>query len=191
MHFHYRYVQGAETSEGDTLDCFAARMDSGGPQAYLYYFGSPYAEPFGASGEPTESTCALLDRIKRDVDWLANRMSDKHALAPKNFLWWAGQWRRVLATTQYASVTIKALVGRRRHYEHDAPNRARQSVSRFLEMESPLRLSVDFISYDRVSESVKVESQGWRHGLGSAYESQTYVRSLIAANEALHLTGPS
>jgi hypothetical protein len=104
MHLHYLYVQSADTSAGRTIDYFAARMDSIGLRAYLYYLGSPYREPFGASGAPTESTCALVERIKRDVDWLLNEMPDGHALAPNTFLGYEGQRRLGHARTQYASV---------------------------------------------------------------------------------------
>jgi len=59
------------------------------------------------------------------------------------------------------SRTVTVPSGRRRHYERDASNRARQVVARSFELESrPESLAAEFISYDRVSESVKVESQG-------------------------------
>ncbi len=161
MHLQYRYLQNAETSKGCFVDCFAARMDSSGPRAYLYFLGSPYAEPFDAFGAPTPTTHALVERMQRHVEWLTTEMSDQHPLAPNNFLGYDVQWRFGPTTNRYKIISINALIGRRRHFERDESNNARFLVASPLGLNSlSHRVSAELISYDRVLESVRIESEG-------------------------------
>jgi hypothetical protein len=180
MHLQYHYVQNAETKDGVILDCFAARTDSSGLRAFLYYLGSPYVEPFTNSGDPTESTHMLVERIKRDVGWLVNDMSDQHQLAPRKFLHDKKDRFRRSSAKKYGYITIYAFVGRRSHYERNESNNARLALAKSIEkclaqpigksekqldkknlpnqyIESYQTFRVEFISYDRVLESVQIE----------------------------------
>jgi hypothetical protein len=95
------------------VDCFAARLDTPGPRAILYYLASPYRSPFSRSASP--ELLKIADKIRRHSIALTSRLPDDHVVVPpKLFEAESHNWHYILP--RYTRLNCNIVVGRRKHF---------------------------------------------------------------------------
>jgi hypothetical protein len=157
MRPEYEVLFDARIKGNVPVDVFAARMDSRGPRAIMYYFGLHNIRPFTQSGE----ACNELKMIAAMVNWhvlnIRKPLPKRHRLLPENlFASQRDEWRRI--GDYYTSLNIYALFGRRKHYLGSA----RKFREKFLDSASqrwgryapPMEVSFELLSYDRILSSI-------------------------------------
>src|SRR6185437_9400424 len=115
----YTYKRNALALRGSRIDCFAGRLDTIGPRACLYYFGSPYSKPIYASGALAPGLQKLLNVVRDHRAMLGRELRGNHGLAPKNvFSAEAHEWKEI--QSHYTLLKIHIIVGRRAHLDQEA-----------------------------------------------------------------------
>jgi hypothetical protein len=143
----YAYRKRPRVLRKSPVDYFAARMDSIGPRAFLYYFGSAYRSPISSSGFLSPELNALVKTVTSHVTTLCRPLRPTHSLAPgKLFQDTAWQWRAI--GESYVDLRVQLVVGRRSHY--GAPeNEARRQLTSALNVIFAPSVVVEMMSYDR------------------------------------------
>jgi hypothetical protein len=153
----YTFKTDALISRGSRVDCFAGRLDTIGPRAYLYYLGSPYRAPIRRSGAASPELRELLLTICGHGFHLRNQIRETHQLAPKKLfraeLW---QWKKTFQC--YTSLKVHLIIGRRHHYE-GAFGAARERIAAGINKDLFPREAYygggfEIMSYDRILEAI-------------------------------------
>ena len=161
LEFHmapvYTFRTDALISPGSRVDCFAGRLDTIGPRAYLYYLGSPYHAPIYRSGAPSPKLSQLLLTICGHGVRLRNEMRETHQLAPKK-LFRAELWQWKKAFQCYTSLKVHLIIGRRHHYD-GAFGAARERIAATINKdlfpgEAFYGGGFEIMSYDRILETI-------------------------------------
>jgi hypothetical protein len=153
----YTFKTNAPISRGSRVDCFAGRLDTIGPRAYLYYLGSPYRAPIYRSGAPSPQLRQMLLTICGHGVYLRNEMRENHQLAPNKLfraeLW---EWRKTFPC--YTSLKVHLIIGRRHHYVGDlgaARERLAATINKDLfPREAYYGGGFEIMSYDRILETI-------------------------------------
>jgi hypothetical protein len=157
MALDYTFKTNALISAGSRADCFAGRLDTIGPRAYLYYLGSPYRTPIYRSGAPSPHLRELLVTICGHSLRLRTKMGETHQLAPKRLfraeLW---GWRETFP--YYTSLKVYVIIGRRRHYRgclRAARERIVAEINKDLFPREPYYGGgFEIMSYDRILDTL-------------------------------------
>ncbi len=157
----YTYKTKTLVWKESLVDIFAARLDTVGPRAYLYYLGSPYHRPISVSGNPNLRLQQMLDAVRCDSAVLRNDMHRTHRLAPgRLFHSELSDWKKVFP--HYNSIKANLIVGRRVHYDDKAEAGRAAIVSEInrelFPREAYLGSGVEIMSYDRILESIGGQS---------------------------------
>ncbi len=138
----YQFIADLHIAGRRRVDCFAARLDSGGPRAYLYYFGPPQPQ----AGDLD----ALVEDVRQCCTFLSRAMPSKHRVNPRRlFRAERKDWR--LIHNYYAEANCTIYVGRRT--EGDPPALSQQLVEAALS-ELPRRYGIAVASYDRLLSAI-------------------------------------
>ena len=154
----YTYRTDVPVVKGSRIDCFAARLDTIGPRAYLYYLGSPYHKPIYASGKPSPKLHQMLNTIRLHRIVLGRDIRQTHQLAPgKLFRAELTDWKKVFR--YYTSIKIHLIVGRRDHY-NDAAKAAREAIIAKINEELFPRQAffgggLEIMSYDQILDAIR------------------------------------
>lgn len=154
----YIYKTDVSIVKAARIDCFAGRLDTIGPRAYLYYLGSPYHKPIYSSGKPSPRLRQMLNSIRAHCCFLRSNIPPTHQLAPqKLFRRELESWRKVFS--DYRSLKVHVIVGRRDHYR-DATKDAREAIVAKLNEElfpekAFLGSGVEMMSYDRILDGIR------------------------------------
>lgn len=156
------FEKNIHMSEGGIIDCFTARDDSGGPNGYIYYLGSPYEEPIKLTGEISPSLSQLFSYALKHVKTLSAPLPLSHSLAPLNVLGEGFLWRLDKHAKKeerkpigYKYLTAYIIIGRRHHYEKWLREHRAKLINTWLEkakVVSSWGISMDILSYDRILE---------------------------------------
>ena len=122
--FRYEFRTNVRVPNTGRIDCIAARPDTSGIRGYIYYFGSPYDDPFMESGEPKRELTYLLDLAHKHASIAIRPLSSDHVLHPAvvTGLESAGMkqiyfsMRRMRGFGAYGSLNIFIIIGQRNHH---------------------------------------------------------------------------
>jgi len=121
----YEFRTNVRVPEGGIVDCIAARPDTGGIKGYMYYFGSPYDNPFTESGEPQRELACLLELAHKHASIvIGSSLSSEHVLHPtvvtglelagmKQFYF---DYRHEHGFGPYGSLNIYVIIGQRSYH---------------------------------------------------------------------------
>jgi hypothetical protein len=144
MGSRYSYVRDAAVGRS-VIDCFAARMDSRGPRAYLFYLGSPYRKPISSSGVVSRPLLMLIERVRSDLAHLVKPLGKNHPLSPSVVLRHETRdWK--ITGTSYKDVRAVVVIGRRHHYGA-VENEVR---GRIISEASTAFSRIEIVSYDHI-----------------------------------------
>jgi len=129
MFYQYQRRTNVRVSKGGLVNCIAVRPDTLGIRGYLYYFGSPYENPFDEQGNPSIKTNNLLDTILHHAILMCHPLDRDHMLHPcmvtgddsagmKDSYY---KMREIHGMGPYGSIDIYLIVGQR---IHQAPNQS-------------------------------------------------------------------
>jgi hypothetical protein len=154
----YTYRTDVPVLSGSRIDCFAARLDTIGPRAYLYYLGSPYHKPIYASGKPSANLRQLLNTIRLHCEFLRQNIPQTHRLSPMKLLraelnGWRTEFRH------YTRLKVHVIIGRRDHYG-GAAKAAREAIvgkvnERLFPREAFFGCALEMMSYDQILDAIR------------------------------------
>jgi hypothetical protein len=123
----YIYQTDARICPGCPADCFAARMDTIGPRAVLYYFATPYVQPIDANGKLSEQLSRILRKIRLHKLKLFFFLNSKDQFLPRKlFKNEARDWAAF--PRFYTVVDFYVFAGRRKHFTRSI-SAARQNLT--------------------------------------------------------------
>jgi hypothetical protein len=149
MAAEYVYKRKVRIASTQPVDVFAARMDSFGPRACLYYLGSAFYKPISANGTISARLRDIIQRANGDMARLTQPLASAHSVSPRRLLREkAAEWKNV--QDSYARLCTYIVAGRSHHY---GPNENR--VRTEIECSHPVtsRLRIEIMSYDRLFKS--------------------------------------
>ncbi|WP_319240197.1 toll/interleukin-1 receptor domain-containing protein [uncultured Propionivibrio sp.] len=134
------------------VDFFAARLDTPGPRASLYYLCSPTESPVSSSGGARPHIRKTLTKVRRHLNFLSHPIPSEHELAPTSlFAAEAHKWRMI--PPRYTQFSVYLIAGRRHHYEGRALA-AREAIlgkaNRMICQDVKFEARLDLMSYDRL-----------------------------------------
>lgn len=152
----YTFRTDAALTEGSSIDCFAARLDTPGPRAILVYLTSPYHSPFSRSGGARPHLRRTMATLRDHVARLSSDMPSDHPLFPPVlFAPEAHAWKYIVH--RFTGLRVYVIAGRRTHYQGaqlNVRNRfiAKTTVDLFPHDRHCLS-GFEVLSYDRVLEA--------------------------------------
>lgn len=169
MASQYEYRTAIQVPDGTVIDCFAVRPDTGGIRGYVYYFGSPYEDPFTELGKPKNYLKNLLNSAYNHATLAIQVLSPEHILHPAKIMGEdsAGMKKKyftirtMMGFGPYGELNIYIIVGQRADYSEMS------EINRLIELmqwkekfsqrnKLALRscnVKIDILSYSRLLEA--------------------------------------
>jgi hypothetical protein len=165
----YKFRTNVQVPEGGTVDCIAARPNSGGIKGYIYYFGSPYENPFTESGEPQRELSYLLELAHEHASIASRPMSSEYVLHPAivtglesaGMQQWYFDLREERGFGPYGSLNIYLIIGQRIYHSPMHSDNLFNSITFWQEKFAKFNKSlikgcdvklVDILSYSRLMQ---------------------------------------
>jgi hypothetical protein len=163
----YHFCQDIPVPGHGSVDLFAARPDTGGIRAYMYYFASSGLDFSPERANSSEELSQLSDRVFEHARAICRPHPRTHPLHPfqtirepsggmKSFYY---DMREKLGYGPYGSVKVYLLAGQRKNPDDERAHEFRESLkikwrrklmSRYSEVLSGCAVDFDILSYTRL-----------------------------------------
>ena len=154
MRPEYYVVKDAHVLGPNKVDVFAARMDSVGPRAFMYYFGGHTTPPFSSGGDPSRELESMCFMAARHLRRISKPLHARDPLAPCNlFESEKSDWRELGRV--YRQISIYLITGRRSHFVMNGQSKGRvkfiaEKIKIWRVIYGQMTVNLDILTYDRI-----------------------------------------